>query len=217
MGGGVEKTKPANEWNQSLEDTNVLSDIKKKKHGSSFYKQNLAASYANQFAWNLIYMKRFSRLFSSVWARPKFLSWKARGLIWKSLNSKLWINSPQRQDSGCPQTNCQLDSFQFRFGTFEVLNVICLLSVFTPSIEEVWEVLTQRGSTRLFVGITFSFAAFPLHVKTFAIQDSNLCFVSSCSHSFYIKSDVTDKQPHIVIIYIHVSSWALFSFSSTHY
>lgn len=84
--------------------------------------------------------------------------------------------------------------------------MICLLSVFTPSIEEVWEVLTQRGSTRLFVGITFYFAAFPLHVKNFAIQDSNLYFVSCCSHSFYIKSDMTDKQRLIVVVYIHVSS-----------
>lgn len=39
--------------------------------------------------------------------------------------------------------------------------MICLLSVFTPSIQEVWEVLRQRGSTRLFVGITSSDAAFP--------------------------------------------------------
>lgn len=43
---------------------------------------------------------------------------RPEGLMGKSLNGKLWINRPQRQDSGCPQTNCLLDSFQLRFWHF---------------------------------------------------------------------------------------------------
>lgn len=109
-----------------------------------------------------------------------------------------------------------LTHFSSGFGTFELPNVICLLSVFTPSIEEVWEVLTQHGGTRLFLGITFPFGAFPLHGNNFAIQDSNLCFISCQSHSFNIKSDVTDKESPIVVLYMFVAIWLSLLFFPSH-